>query len=909
MFEKTEALSLEELRDNLKNQRYITVINAIESLEYRSAELNILNAIAQFYMGQTAVLNETYDLLAPEASVFDLDSKVDWAYLLILMGRVSMALETLNSVIELSPAHVLALLRRAHSHMLLSDFDEAIIDVKAVINTDPADFSAWVTLAQILLTSHKSTAAIGNAIVKAEAAIVCAEELLLKPPIPLLDETYNYQLDQLHQLKMIYWLESDALESAENWIASLESVSQRVKCYNWLALSLAQSDRHADAEEILQRVVKQLRESAALTDEYIPLLTQFASLMELRGFMAKSVMLTRIAISIAPDKPSLWMLLARYSVKHRPELARKAIEKAFALIDDFENSADHSETSIFSLREEAKLISAELDIESENYEPAVDVIESILEHNPSNIHALNKLGSIEMQRGNIEKAIAHFEQVVHLDPLTGYRGLINARQYPKEESILLKMEREALRPSLSGAVSSGILFQVASGWQHLKQFDKAFSSVQLANESSKKLIGYDPVEHRQLTTRVLSTFLHHRSNLNKTSGLSTDVPVFVVGMPRSGTTLVEQILAGHSKIFGAGELGVIPQRIARLERWEKQIGSGLEFPECIDDLDEEILKGIAEDVLEELNELAAEDKPGALHIIDKLPHNFQCIGFIKLLFPNAKIISVRRDPCDIAISNYFTDFGAKHSGMGFAYDLEWIGQQLADHNLMMHHWHQVFPGEILEVQYEDVVEDTEGMARKMLDYIGVEWEPQVLAFNELDRPVKTASVWQVRQPIYKTSKAKWKRYEKHLGPLIKGTNAKITWEPFEMVRLPEPGMLQKGIKLYEQDDLDAAEYEFKKLLHHLPEHAAANHMVGIIYARKGHVKEAIELMEKALKVCPWNQNWRKDLIQALELVGNTERADELKRSMPQAAASASAPQAQDDFEWGNLTLPNTNPIY
>jgi tetratricopeptide (TPR) repeat protein len=227
---------------------------------------------------------------------------------------------------------------------------------------------------------------------------------------------------------------------------------------------------------------------------------------------------------------------------------------------------------------------------------------------------------------------------------------------------------------------------------------------------------------------------------------------------------------------------------------------------------------------------------------------------------------------------------------------------------MMHHWNEVFPGEILEVQYEDVVEDTEGMARKMLEYIGVEWEPQVLAFNELDRPVKTASVWQVRQPIYKTSKAKWKRYEKHLGPLIKGTNAKITWEPFEMVRLPEPGMLQKGIKLYEQGDLDAAEYEFKKLLHHLPEHAAANHMVGIIYVRKGHLDDGIELMEKALKVCPWNQNWRKDLIQALEIAGQHDRVAELKKNQP-VAPKAEKPEQKDEFDWGNLTVPNSAPIY
>jgi hypothetical protein len=121
--------------------------------------------------------------------------------------------------------------------------------------------------------------------------------------------------------------------------------------------------------------------------------------------------------------------------------------------------------------------------------------------------------------------------------------------------------------------------------------------------------------------------------------------------------------------------------------------------------------------LDELRELAATDKPDAQFVVDKLPHNFENIGFIKFLFPKAKIISVRRDPRDIALSNYFTDYQAKHGGMGFAYDLSQIGEQLADHNMMIHHWQQVFPNEILEINYEDVVEDLEGSARKMLDYI------------------------------------------------------------------------------------------------------------------------------------------------------------------------------------------------
>ncbi len=141
--------------------------------------------------------------------------------------------------------------------------------------------------------------------------------------------------------------------------------------------------------------------------------------------------------------------------------------------------------------------------------------------------------------------------------------------------------------------------------------------------------------------------------------------------------------------------------IAGLDRWERHTGSGRSYPDCVDDLDPHVTRRIAENVLKELREYA----PDADHVVDKLPHNFENIGLIKLLFPQAKIISVHRDARDVAISNYFMDYANKHNGMGFAYHLEWIAEQLADHNLLMQHWETVFPGEILNVQYEDVVKD------------------------------------------------------------------------------------------------------------------------------------------------------------------------------------------------------------
>lgn len=513
--------------------------------------------------------------------------------------------------------------------------------------------------------------------------------------------------------------------------------------------------------------------------------------------------------------------------------------------------------------------------QAQDYEASELLFEEILAINPELVPALFAFGQQKLQMGQFEEAVKLFEKIQKLDPVFGYSALIHARHYPKDDATLERIEKIAKRASLAGEVKASLLFQLAAAWENRKNYDKAFALAKEANDASLKFLKYDPKNHRNECARVRFAFSKSLYENREDYGVDSTLPVFVVGMPRSGTTLVEQIIAGHSEIFGAGELGIIPQRIEGLNRWERHVGSGRAYPDCVDDLTSYVTEGIANGILEELQEFA----PEAKHIVDKLPHNFEHIGFIKFLFPKAKIISVRRDPRDIAISNYFTDYSAKYGGMGFAYDLTSIGEQLADHNLMMYHWQQLFPGEILEVHYEDVIENLEETAHKLLEYIGVDWEEDVLKFNELDRPIKTASVWQVRQPIYKTSKEKWRYYQNSIDPLIQGTNAKILPDPVDdMIALPEPGLLTKGVALFNDEEFDEAEYMFKRLLHHNPEHAAANYMVGLVYFNKGHIWDGIEYVENALQKCPWQREWRESLLEAYRITEQLEKISALEKN-------------------------------
>ncbi|UTW07208.1 tetratricopeptide repeat-containing sulfotransferase family protein [Pseudomonas benzenivorans] len=796
----------------------------------------------------------------------DLDARVDLAGGYCLLQRPLDATPLLEAALEAQPEHALALARLAWCRMHDGQAELARQLYQRSAELAPQRLPVWSALARLCLEAGDTAAA--------QQALDAAIERLMDVQGELPEAVVAQFSAQFRGLQLEIWLAQDGLARAEQWLdARRHSLSED----EWSGLLcgygalLAGHDRHAAAEEALRQGLKHYPKNSAL-------LSQLAELAQVQGRTLQAIQLLRRLIQL-PDMQeaqavSLWLRLSAACLQQDGEQARQAAQKAIELAQGLQAGESISEAGLLGLRLQAKQALAQVESQAQQFEVAERLFGEVLAENPWSVPALQGLGQQQMQRGKIDEAVALFERIRQVDPPRGYASLINARQFPEDVETLERMEQAARQPSLEGSLRAGLLLQLAAAWEKRKDYDRAFALAKEANDASRKLLRYDGKAHRNSCARIRHAFSRSLYQHRQGCGLDSTLPVYVVGMPRSGTTLVEQILAGHSQIFGAGELGVIPQRIAGLNRWERHSGSGRHYPDCVDDLSPYVTAGIANGILDELREYA----PEARHIVDKLPHNFENIGLIKFLFPRAKIISVRRDPRDIAISNYFTDYQAKHGGMGFAYDLGAIGEQLADHNLLMHHWQQLFPGEILEINYEDVVGDLEGSARKMLEYIGVAWESQVLAFNELERPVKTASVWQVRQPVYQTSKAKWLRYQNHLAPLIQGTNARIEWDPIEMVTLPEPGLLNEGVELYRQERLDEAEYRFKKLLHHIPEHAAANFMVGLIYVRKGHLKAGIELMEAGHGKCPWNPNWRKDLIQAYQLAGDTEKTEALQRT-------------------------------
>jgi len=829
-----------------------------------------LLAIAYANLGDKPQAQVCCEQAALNKASFDSDSLCDLAAVYIVMQQLEQAESLLNEILTTQPKNALALARLAFCKLTAGEVDvaQALFEKSLLINAQR------VAVHTNLIALYINQQQYQQAQQQLEQAFNALESRQYEYP----DGLYQHYWLQLNNTQLQLWISGEQNAQAEQWLQDLCGQQQAGECEEQLFIHclkhysrlLAEGDCHQQASDVLRDYVKKYPDNSELC-------LALSELAQVQGHFMQAVNQLQKAIKHDSENVSLWVQLSTASLHRFDKKARKAAEKAMALAEGLVPSEEQPLALIKMQQAQAKNALAQVESQEQNFDISEKLYREILAEYEYFLPSLQGLGQQQMQQGHIDEALALFERVKAIDPLKGHSALINARRFPEDIETLEKMEKAAKQPSLEGPLCAGILFQLAAAWEKRKDYDKAFECAQQANAASRKFLPYDAKAHRNQCARLRTGFSKSLYEHCTGFGIDSTLPIYVVGMPRSGTTLVEQILSGHSDIFGAGELGVIPQVIQGMNRWERHTGSGRKFPDCIDDYTVTATAAIANNVLNELQELAAEGKPDARYVVDKMPHNFENIGLIKFLFPKAKIISVRRDPRDIAMSNYFTDYQAKHGGMGFAYDLEAIGEQLADHNMMMHHWQQTFPGEILELNYEDVVDDLEGSARKMLNYIGVEWQAEVLKFNELERTVKTASVWQVRQPIYKTSKAKWMRYEQYLAPLIKGTNAKILPDPInDMITLPAPGFLTEGVAHYKEGNMDAAEMCFKKMLHHNPEHAACNYMVGLVYMSKNHPVDGIAQIEKALTKCPWQKEWRDNLLKAYEQEGETEKAEALK---------------------------------
>lgn len=382
---------------------------------------------------------------------------------------------------------------------------------------------------------------------------------------------------------------------------------------------------------------------------------------------------------------------------------------------------------------------------------ARECFDRVLKIAPRHAGALSGLGMIANREGRFEDAVTLFKRALVFDPQlpTAWAGLASGRKMTSADSEWLRGAEKAASSGLPPVQEAGLRFAIGKYCDDVGNYEKAFRSYERANRLQKAIA---PEYNREASTQLVDDMIraYPRDAFATTGGKESDskLPVFVTGMMRSGTSLVEQIIASHPDARGAGELQFWSDA---MHKHADLVRNGR--------LDASLREKLAERYLRTLRS----QFPDATRIVDKATFNSDYLGPIHSVLPNARIIYVRRDPIDTCLSCYFQQFSAAHS---FTFDLEDLAHYYREHRRLVDHWRSVLPTQaLLEVNYADVVEDKEKWTRRILEFIGLDWDDRCLEFHTAERPVLTASFWQVRQKMYDTSVGRWRHYEKFIGPL------------------------------------------------------------------------------------------------------------------------------------------------
>lgn len=389
-------------------------------------------------------------------------------------------------------------------------------------------------------------------------------------------------------------------------------------------------------------------------------------------------------------------------------------------------------------------------------EEAIGVLRRLIKAEPRHAGAHYALGHVLKQLGQFDQSQAAFRQAVEIEPGNPrlHAALAESAPFTADDERLAPLENLARNDTrFSGLARAELHFALFKAYDDLKRYDEAFAQLETGNRLWRAQIPYDEAVINAQFDAIKRAFSGTAITTFAGAGHPSETPIFVVGMPRSGTTLVEQILASHPDVFGAGERLYVQDLI--------QSGlAGQTYPGSLDELGSEGLRRFGGHYEMRLSRLA----PQARRIVDKLPANFRHLGLLHLALPNARIIQMSRSPRDTCFSCYTQLF---MNGLNFAYDLGELGRYCKAAQSLMAHWRKVLPSTALHtVQYETLVADFETEARRMIAFCGLAWNDACLSFHENRRAIRTKSEFQVRQPLYASSIERWRPYEQWLGPLF-----------------------------------------------------------------------------------------------------------------------------------------------
>ena len=386
-------------------------------------------------------------------------------------------------------------------------------------------------------------------------------------------------------------------------------------------------------------------------------------------------------------------------------------------------------------------------------EEGIALFRAVLLQEPQRAGLWVQLGHAQKSLGQMDEAVNSYQKALEYRADYGdvYWSLANTKAYKFASTELTKMETLASTTSTQLDDRIHLSFALGKGYEDKGDALKAFQFYQQGNEEKYTQSGYQPEQFSQQVDRNIAFFTESFFQQAEHTGCDDSSPVFIVGLPRAGSTLLEQILSSHSQVDATQELHNILSLAKRLRKQD-------DYPNMLSKLNPEYFEKFGQQYIDQTQAY----RQGGLYFIDKMPNNFLHVGLIKLVLPNAKVIDARRDPMDCCYSGFKQLFA---EGQDFTYDLEAVGKYYLDYLKIMAHWDQVLPGFVLKIDHEEILEDLEGQIKRILDFCQLDFEDACLTFYENKRAIQTPSAAQVRKPINRDGVGRWKAVESELEPL------------------------------------------------------------------------------------------------------------------------------------------------
>lgn len=687
------------------------------------------------------------------------------------------SLEALNKALSLKADHRDALNNKAFVLWSLERYEEAVTAAQTLLEHDPNNVNALGNLGMALARLEKYGKAIeiwmkaselspedasiwtnwGNTLREmgrvAASEAPCRKALELAPKNP---EALNNLANTCRDL-------GELDKAIELYREATDLKPEFYQAHNNLAIALLDKDDYKAA-------VVAARYAVAFKKDFAEGYSNLGKALSGLGEYNQAHMVAQRAVHLNPDSADSYLDLAdvllradrlddgdaalQEALKRDPSSARcyMKISEVKDLTNDVEGAVEAIDKALelspdmpVLMIKKARILST-----SGHVPESLAILDKVIKSTPSLLAAKQLKAEVLISINENDEARKIVEGIIAADDrMPGpYFTLNNIKKFESEDDEYFRVMREIAKEAEEGGLDDQVVinFALSGAYEDIGKYEEAFNHLKKANDAKRKLIPYDPSRFSSRYEGIRNKFSSELLSKYEGKGDDSEVPVFIVGMPRSGTTLTEQIIASHPDVFGAGELPYMARAKQAVPSFE--------------DMD---VREIGRKYIERVKKLDPTGK--AIRITDKMPANYMNIGLIASVLPNAKIIHCRRNPIDTCLSCYKQNFSR---GQYWSYNLEEMAAEYNRYLDLMNHWREVLPGRFLEINYEDTVADHEAQARKLIEYVGLEWDDACLEPHKHRRVVLTASKAQVTKPVYKTSVEKWKRYEDQLQPLVQG---------------------------------------------------------------------------------------------------------------------------------------------